>query len=169
MELLVIRHGVAEDKESFAETGRDDSLRPLTKEGRWKMEHNAKALRSLLPSLDVIATSPFTRAQQTAQVVGDAYRRAKVEELDALTPTGTTRAFLTWLRKRDADDRVAIVGHEPHLSTLVSWLVTGEATEGRFELKKGGACLLQFDAAPRAGTATLIWSLTPAILRRITR
>ena len=163
----MIRHGVAEEREAFAKTGEDDSLRPLTKEGRWKMEHVAKGLRRALPSLDVIATSPFKRAQQTAKIVASAYGHAEIEELDALTPDGAQRAFMTWLRGREEADRVAVVGHDPHLPLLVSWLVTGEAIEGRFRLRKGGACLLEFDGQPRAGKATLVWSLAPSLLRRL--
>jgi phosphohistidine phosphatase len=169
LELLVIRHGVAEDRETFAKTGADDSLRPLTKEGRWKVEHIAKGLRRTLPSLDVIATSPFKRAEQTAKIVASEYGVTKLERLDALTPDGTQRAFMTWLRGHDDSDRVAIVGHDPHLPALVSWLVTGEAIEGRFALRKGGACLLQIDGQARAGKAVLVWSLTPALLRRLSR
>ena len=88
MELLVIRHGVAENREDFEATGLDDSLRPLTKEGRWKMERVAKGLRLLLPSLSLIATSPFTRARQTARIVADSDGEAELECLDALTPDG---------------------------------------------------------------------------------
>ena len=167
MELLVIRHGVAEERDDFAATGKDDSLRPLTKDGRWKMERGARALRHAIPSLNVIATSPFTRAAQTAKIVAAAYDDIGVERLDALTPDGRPQAFLTWLRERDADDRVAAVGHEPHLGSLVYWLLTGQAAEGRIAMKKGGACLLELDHRPRAGKATLIWSLTPSILRRL--
>ena len=164
-----MRHGVAEDKESFAATGEDDSLRPLTKEGRWKLKQATKGLRRLLPSIDVIATSPFTRALQTAEILADEYGDATLEQLDALTPDGAPRKFMAWLRQRDSNDRVAAVGHEPHLSSLVSWLVTGEANEGRIELRKGGACLLLFHALPQMGRATLIWSLPPAILRRLAK
>ena len=167
MELLVIRHGVAEEREEFAATGKDDSLRPLTKEGRWKMERNARALRHALPSLNVIATSPYTRAAQTAKIVAAAYDDFGVERLDALTPEGRPQAFLAWLRGRESDDRVAAVGHEPHLGSLVYWLLSGESAEGRIAMKKGGACLLELDARPRAGKATLLWSLTPSILRRM--
>src|SRR6476469_7334740 len=88
VELLVIRHGVAEEREEFEATGKDDSLRPLTKEGRWKMERVAKGLRHAIPSLNVIATSPFTRAAQTAKIVAAAYDDVDVERLDALTPDG---------------------------------------------------------------------------------
>jgi phosphohistidine phosphatase len=167
VELLVVRHGVAEEREEFAATGQDDSLRPLTKEGRWKMEHVAKGLRRGLPSLNVIASSPFTRALQTAKIVAAAYGDSKVERLDALTPEGSTRAFLTWLREHEPEERIAIVGHSPHLEILVSWLLTGEAIEERIALRKGGACLLQMGERPRTGKATLIWSLTPSMLRRL--
>ena len=94
MELLVIRHGVAEERETFDATGQDDSLRPLTKEGRWKMERVAKGLRRLLPSVNLIATSPFTRALQTARIVADAYGNVELEHLDALMPDGKPRAFM---------------------------------------------------------------------------
>ena len=167
MELLVIRHGVAEEREDFAATGKDDSLRPLTKEGRWKMERGARALRHALPSLNVIATSPYTRAAQTAKIVAAAYDDVDVERLDALTPEGRPQAFLAWLRGRESDERVAAVGHEPHLGALVYWLLTGDAVEGRISMKKGGACLLELDPRSRAGKATLIWSLTPSLLRRL--
>ena len=135
MELLVIRHGVAEEREDFAATGKDDSLRPLTKEGRWKMERGARALRHALPSLNVIATSPFTRAAQTAKIVATAYDDVDVERVDALTPDRRPQDFLAWLRERDPDDRVAAVGHEPHLGALVYWLLTGESVEGRIAMK----------------------------------
>ena len=167
MELLVIRHGVAEEREDFAATGKDDSHRPLTKEGRRKMERGARALRGVLPALNVIATSPYTRATQTANIVAAAYGDVDVEQLDALTPDGRPRDFLAWLRTRDAGDRVAAVGHEPHLGVLVYWLLTGKTVEGRIAMKKGGACLLELDPRPQAGKATLVWSLTPALMRRL--
>ncbi|MEO8561350.1 MAG: phosphohistidine phosphatase SixA [bacterium] len=167
MELLVMRHGVAEERETFAERGEDDSLRPLTKEGKWKMEHIAKGLRRVLPSINVIASSPFTRALQTAKIVGAIYGESEIEHLQSLTPTATPQAFMTWLRKRDPDDRVAVVGHEPHLGSLVSFILTGEAVEDRIVFRKGGACLLELDEKPRAGKAKLLWSLTPSMLRRL--
>lgn len=167
MELLVVRHGVAEEKETFDATGQDDSLRPLTKAGVRKMERVAKGLRTLVPSLDLVATSPFKRAQQTARIVADAYGDVELERLEALTPDGKPEAFLAWLRERSSDDRVAAVGHEPHLGSLVTWMLAGEAVEGRIAFRKGGACLLQFDDRPEAGKATLIWSLPPSVLRRL--
>ena len=77
MNLLVIRHAVAEDRETFAEQGKDDSLRPLTDDGRRKMQRAARGIQSMVPSVGVIATSPFVRATQTAQVVGKSARGAE--------------------------------------------------------------------------------------------
>lgn len=167
MELLVIRHGVAEEQEEFAATGQDDSLRPLTEEGRRKMERNARALRRVAPSLSVIATSPYTRAEQTAKIVAAAYDDVGMVHVDSLTPDSSPQDFLVWLRGREHDERVAAVGHEPHLGALVYWLLTGEAVEERIAMKKGGACLLELDPRSRAGKATLLWSLPPSILRRL--
>jgi phosphohistidine phosphatase len=61
---------------------------------------------------------------------------------------------------------VAVVGHEPHLGTLVTWLLTGVA-EPRVPLRKGGACLVDFTRRPGRGGGTLRWSLTPSMLRRM--
>jgi pimeloyl-ACP methyl ester carboxylesterase len=53
MQLLVIRHAIAEDRDAFAASGRDDSERPLTESGRDKMRRVARGLRELVPRIDV--------------------------------------------------------------------------------------------------------------------
>jgi phosphohistidine phosphatase len=72
--------------------------------------------------------------------------------------------FEEWARERTDTDVLAIVGHEPHLSMLVTWLMTG-SQESRIQLKKGGACLLEFESVPRRNSGTLLWLLTPRQLR----
>ena len=49
MKLLLIRHAIAEEREDFARTGKDDRLRPLTDEGRKKMKQAARGLRKIAP------------------------------------------------------------------------------------------------------------------------
>ena len=168
MELLVIRHGVAEDQEEFARKEKDDSLRPLTEEGKSKMERGARALRGVVPSLDLVATSPYVRAEQTARIVAAAYDDADIVHVDALTPDGKPDDFLAWLREHGSAGHVAAVGHEPHLGALVTWLLTGQWREGRIALRKGGACLVGIDNAQlRAGAGVLMWLLTPSVLRKL--
>jgi len=170
MNLLVIRHAIAEDKEAFAATGRSDDQRPLTKEGRSKMRRVAEGLRATCPHVAVLASSPLLRARETADIVAPALHVARVEIVEALRPERPFEDLAKWLRGRLApngeedDTTVAIVGHEPHLSGLVTWFMTS-GTDPRIELKKGAACLLHFDGEPAAGEAMMRWALTPSQLR----
>lgn len=172
MNLLVIRHAIAEDKEAFAASGRSDDQRPLTEAGRSKMRRAAEGLRLTCPRIAVLASSPLLRARETADIVAPAFRIARVEIIEALRPDRPYEELTAWLRRRvtpngnDRDTTVAVVGHEPHLSGLVTWLMTSGA-DSRIELKKGGACLLCFDRAPAAGEAVLRWLLTPSQLRAL--
>ncbi len=165
MKLLLIRHAIAEEREDFAKTGKDDRLRPLTDEGRKKMKQAARGLQTVAPDIDLLATSPLTRAAQTGAIVDSVYGGLKEVEIVELSPESTPNDFLRWLRKQKAGC-VAAVGHEPSISLILSWLLTG--SERRiFAFRKGGACLLDFPDEVAAGTATLVWALTPAQLREL--
>ena len=166
MHLLIIRHAVAEDREAFAASGQDDSLRPLTKDGRKKMRTAAHGLTRTVPGVDVLATSPFVRAVETADIVAAAFRRPEIQTVDALTPERTPADFVDWMHTTDGPEVIAAVGHEPHLGRLVSWLVTARK-QPWIELKKGGAVLLDLGSAPAPGTARLLWALTPKQLRQM--
>ena len=166
MDLLIIRHAPAEQREAFARTGRPDSERPLTDEGRKKMTRAARGLAAVVPTLDALVTSPFTRAVETAEIVARQYEGLEPEPLDTLASGGQRANLLPWLRKRRRATALAVVGHAPDLDELGAWLVTG-TPEPLFQLKKGGACLLRFPGAPDPGAATLRWLLTPAVLRAL--
>ncbi len=166
MNLVLIRHGVAEDPDAFAKTGEDDALRPLTKDGRRKMERAAAGLRRIVKSIDVLASSPYVRAMQTAQIVADSYDSLEIVTADALVPDEPFETFLDWLRHHRGATTVAAVGHEPHLSRLATWLLAGKA-ESHVAFGKGGACLLELSNHPRAGGATMHWLLTPDLLRHL--
>ncbi|MFN2564134.1 MAG: phosphohistidine phosphatase SixA [Gemmatimonadaceae bacterium] len=170
MQLLVIRHAIAEDREAFAPSGRDDSERPLTAEGREKMEQAVDGLRRLVPRIDLLAASPYTRAMQTAQIVAAAYgvSAANIKGIDALVPEAPLQRFVSWVERRAATKVVAIVGHEPHLGQLVTWLMSG-LPESRIELKKGGAGLLEFEGQPGPGVGVMRWLVTAGQLRDLRR
>jgi phosphohistidine phosphatase len=166
MRLVLIRHAIAEDREAFAASGQDDARRPLTKEGRWKMERNVHGLRRAIRAFDVLASSPLVRAAQTAKIVAEEYGGMDVTTAPSLAPDAPLESFLTWLRHQRQAETVAVVGHDPHLAMVGTWLLTG-AREAHLELRKGGACLLEFAGPPKAGAAQLLWLLTPAVLRRL--
>jgi len=175
MQLLIVRHAVAEDRDEFARTGQDDAKRPLTKAGRRKMQRGVRGLRVVVPRIDVLATSPFTRAAETARIVADGYEGLEPVTVSELTPDGKYKDLIGWLRDQAARGVVAIVGHEPHLSGLAGLLLTGR-NDPVLVLKKGAACLVEFapdegdpdaKADVGAGRAKLLWSLTPGQLRRL--
>jgi phosphohistidine phosphatase len=164
VELLVIRHAIAMEREEFAPTGRPDGERPLTEEGRRGMKGVARQLRRIVPQLDVLATSPLVRARQTAEIVAKAYDEMEITTVDALGSGRSRSELLEWL-KEHADERVAIVGHAPDLDQLVAWLVTGKP-KPFIEMRKGGACLLSLSDEPAPGKAEMRWLVTPKLLRR---
>ena len=166
MKLLVIRHGIAEEREEWAQTGEPDDKRPLTDKGRSRLKRIARGLHRDVDTIEILATSPLTRAVQTAEIVGQRYGNVAAVVTEALVPHKPLSALLEWLQGLDDVDTVAVVGHEPHLSGFVCWLVTGRE-ESFLELKKGGAVLLEFAQERAAGKAKLLWALTPKQLRRL--
>ncbi len=165
MKLVIIRHGPAGDRDEWEAEGRDDRLRPLTSEGKKEMQRAAAGLAWLAPTIDVLATSPLVRAAESAEIVGSFYS-SKFVILDSLAPDHKPDEVVRWLRDQPAAQTLALVGHEPHLSTLVGYLLT-EKRVSFVGLKKGGACLLDLSDSPRPGRATLKWALTPRVLQRL--
>lgn len=162
-QLLVVRHAIAQDAAEYAREHPDDAGRPLTPEGKKKMKRVALGLRALVPDLQLLATSPLTRAVQTAEILAAAYDLKPVV-VPTLAPAQSAADVTHWLAGERRHENVAIVGHEPGLSRAVSWLLAG--SERPFvEIKKGAALLLAFPDAVEAAGATLLWSLTPSQLR----
>jgi phosphohistidine phosphatase len=168
MDLVIIRHGRAGSPAEFAKGGMSDDLRPLTVEGRKRMRNNAEGLKALIKSLDAIGNSPLVRAVETAQIVAKAFGKVKMDELPDLAPGGKRERVLKWIAQHPITATVAIVGHEPSLSALATWLVSN-GNEPFFELKKGGACCVRFEHKIAPGAGELEWLSTPRQLRCLRR
>jgi phosphohistidine phosphatase len=165
MELLIVRHGPAGDRKEWRASHRPDKERPLTKDGRRKTRAAARGLASVLDAVELVATSPWTRAAQSAEFLAAAFG-AKIVALPELVPDRSYEELAAWLKNR-REKRVALVGHEPHLSGFASWLMTGR--DGSvLGLKKSQALLLDLKS-PAPGGATLLWSLPPRQLRALAR
>lgn len=166
MKLLVVRHAIAMERDEFAKSGQNDNLRPLTDKGIKRMEQGVKGLLAHVKHIDLLATSPLERALQTARIVADAYSVGDTEVTSCLSPGAPFEEFEQWCEAKGERDLIAIVGHEPHLSSLVTWLLTGH-WESRMTLRKGGACLLGFESLPRRNEGVLEWLLKPRQLRAL--
>lgn len=164
MQLLIVRHGLAGDRDEWAAAGRPDAERPLTDEGRRRMKQISRGIRRAAPKLDVLAASPLVRAAETAEIVAARYKGLPVTTVPELSPERRPDELIGWLRAQAPESTVAVVGHEPHLGFLAGWLLTGR-NDAFVEFKKGGAALLDFTDPPSGGNAVLAWALPPRHLR----
>lgn len=160
--IYLLRHGIAFDRAD--PKCPPDPQRPLTDKGVARTRAAAKGLRELGAEPDVILTSPYLRARQTADIVQDvAAGGVRVKRVAALVPDGDPAEVLEALSKYT---RPMCVGHAPNLDEVAAWLL-GCSTPP-FALKKAGAAILRADKCKR-GAASLHAFLPPAILRASAR
>jgi phosphohistidine phosphatase len=164
MNLYFMRHGIAADR---ADTGAnsDDRARALTPKGIKRMHRAAKGLLTFSLSFDRILTSPLERARQTAQIVAQTlHLEDRVEEIQQLSPDQSVQDLIDTLAAYAGQKEILLVGHEPLLSSTISFLLSDTArTEIR--LKKGSLCCVEIGSVPPRGSAVLHWALTPKQLR----
>ena len=166
MDLYVLRHGVAEERD--ARKYPDDYDRPLTPKGVRRLVKQAVGWNALGLAPDVIVTSPLARAAQTAEVMRrELSAPCRLVTSDHLAPAGDQALLMDYLaREHRAVAGVMVVGHEPDLGFLVSVLVTGSPSP-IIRLKKGALCKLRL-ASPRYGRCGWIeWALTPKQMARL--
>lgn len=144
LDIYIVRHAVAEDKDDWAMQSGDDSLRPLTSRGSMKMKKLARKYFSAIGKVDLIITSPYVRAQQTAEILHQEFSKAELKQSQWLIPSIEPEKSIVNLRRQiGAAKRVILVGHQPHLGDLISVLLTGEPGL-LIDLKKGSLTRLRF-------------------------
>src|SRR5262249_8852664 len=127
-----------------------------------KMRQIAAAIEEMDLQLNLILSSPFVRAKQTAQIVAEAIGE-DVTFTDFLKPESNAVKLIAEIND-DKTQRGLMVGQESGLMQLVSVLTTGGG-DARIELKKGGLCKLTTARLTFGQCATLNWLLTPKQLR----
>lgn len=162
MQIYLIRHSNAVNPGTPGYE--EDSARPLTEKGREKMDMIASALQGLGLKPDLIVSSPYVRARETAEIVAKVLKYKKdLAFCEALVPMGDADEVIGEINEKYHVDELILVGHEPSMSTLIGTLTAGNP-DLAITLKKGGVCCLSADD-PRTGrTATLEWLLTPRLL-----
>jgi phosphohistidine phosphatase len=159
MDLFVLRHGKAEPSSD----GSDDSKRALTGDGKKEIRKVGKWMRRKKFRFDVIATSPLTRASETAEIIarvlGQKKRLAVWEEL---APGGDVDTICYRAAQYGEDAAVLLTGHEPLLSMLVSRIIAGDDTASLI-LAKGGLAKIRNYSFDKRPSGDLQWLLTPGL------
>ena len=164
MNLYILRHGLAVEPGTpgYAK----DADRPLTPKGERKLWQIAEAMEALELSFDLMLSSPYLRARQTADIIAEAFNaRKKLEFSEFLTPSGSPKRLIEFLLDlKPLPGNVLLVGHEPYLSGLIALLVAGDARLW-VTLKKGGLCKLNAESLKPGRCAVLEWLLTPGQMK----
>ena len=160
MDLYVLRHGIAEDRDyrKFP----DDRDRPLTHRGIRRLEWQVKGMNAVNLTPDLAITSPLVRAVQTAEIVLEGLvRSCPLVVSEALAPSADPHDILEGVAESHSSlASVMVVGHEPHLSRLVS-LVSSGTFEAAVRMRKGSLCKLRVPGYSFQPRGQIEWLLTP--------
>lgn len=161
MQLYVMRHAEAVDASETC--GKADADRTLTPDGIARAEKMVRALQDLGADVDVVLTSPLTRAVQTGELVARRFKGAKLQTTSLLCPGSKPRALIEEVAAIKARE-VLCVGHSPHLELVISKACAGVESPV-CELKKAGIAGLDLEVQTRC--AILLWLLQPGVVRRL--
>jgi phosphohistidine phosphatase len=140
----------------------DDSLRELTPEGieRYTKVVKALAARGFAPWH--IATSPYTRCRQTADIIAQHVPgKPAIEEHPALEPGSELEPLIDWTNSLDGAD-ACWVGHSPDVEDLAAALLSD--ADARIRFAKGAVAAVSFDDEVSAGSGELHWLATAKML-----
>src|SRR6267154_2144149 len=143
MQLYIVRHGIAIDRED--PKCPPEAERYLTEEGVEKTKQVAEAVAALGIQADLMFSSPYVRATQTAAIFASEleYSKQKIRRTDSLLPGAEPGAFLRELAREKA------VGASRHITSM----------------KKAGVALVELKRlSPPNGQ--LVWLITPKLMRK---
>lgn len=117
MKLFLMRHADAEPMAG----DKDSPGRKLMEKGR---EQASEAAKKLKVKFDVILTSPFVRAVETAGIVADALGlRDRLKKTKLLAPGSDISQLISLMDKYRDKRNVLFVGHEPDLGIFAGELL----------------------------------------------
>ncbi len=146
----------------------NDADRALTAEGMRKTTRVAIGLQTLGVEPDLVLSSPLRRAEETARLVADVLTpNAGVELYPPLAGGFSAEDVVKGLRPHRQVRELLLVGHQPDLGDLASYLLTGSANLAPLPFKKAGVAAITLGSVPPRSTGLLEWFLTPGQLRAI--
>src|SRR5580692_2078668 len=163
MEIYVVRHGIAIDRED--PKCPPDPERYLTEEGVEKTKRVAAAVAALGATPDLLLSSPYVRAMQTAEIFASAldYSKQKIRRTDLLLPGTEPSLLFRELAKDKQTSTLFVFGHAPQLDDIIAAALGSK--HHITSMKKAGVALLELKRiSPPNGQ--LVWLAPPKLLRR---
>jgi phosphohistidine phosphatase len=163
MEIYIVRHGIAIDRED--PKCPPDPERYLTEEGIEKTKRVATAVAALGASPDLLLSSPYVRAMQTAEIFASAldYSKQKIRRTDLLLPGAEPSLLFRELAKDKHSSTLFVFGHAPQLDDIIAAALGSK--HHITSLKKAGVALIELKrVSPPNGH--LVWLAPPKLLRR---
>lgn len=163
MDLYVVRHGIAIDRED--PKCPPDPERYLTEDGIKKTRQVAKGVAALGITTDLLISSPYVRAMQTAEIFANAlgYPKQKIRHTDSLLPGAEPTLFFRELAKDKHSSTVFCFGHAPQLDELIAAAFASK--HHLTALKKAGVAAIKLKRISPP-SAEFLWLATPKLLRR---
>jgi phosphohistidine phosphatase len=161
MKIYLVRHGIATERIGGAVL--NDSMRPLTDEGKQESKAVAQGLKRLGVKPNFFVSSPLVRARQTAESFAEVLNDgSEVKICDALAPGGSPATLYKFLRELGNFQEVMLFGHEPDIGVLAATLLDA-AHELQLPFKKAGVCRVDVYDLPPTTPGILKWFITPKI------
>lgn len=151
MRLIFVRHAEAIEKtERIA-----DDRRYLTPDGRFLFRKTAKTLRDENITPDLILSSPYLRAVQTADILAEKISYVgSLMAVEDLAPGFDMEALTRIILSFKTAKELVLVGHEPDLGMVISTLLS--LPEG-FSMAKGAALKVSADPDNLLSSASFKW------------
>lgn len=161
MIIYFVRHASAGQHVS---NPKKDEKRPLDADGIEQCGYVGRALAALNVQPDVIISSPFKRATQTASLIGNEIGYESKLQLDAaMQPQASFADFRRLLEKYARHEAIMVVGHNPSITEFLARIINKSGAEALIEFKKGAVAR----ADTERNSARLNWFLTPKMARAI--
>lgn len=162
MDIFILRHGKAEERSPNITS---DSKRSLTEVGKKELVEIARGMKNLDIEFDLIISSPLNRAKETADIISEKlYKKKKITIWDELKPESDILDTHKKLAKLPPDAKILLVGHEPHLTNLISSIISSESSVA-INLKKGGFASIRANSLQSRIEGSLRSILTPKQLK----
>jgi len=163
MQLYIVRHGIAIDREN--PKCPPDPERYLTEEGVEKTKQVARGVAALGVKGDLFLTSPYVRAVQTAEIFASAldHAKQKIRKTDLLLPGAEPSLLFRDLVRDKQASVVFLFGHAPNLDDVLATALGSK--KHLTTMKKAGVALVELKRISPP-TGMLVWLAVPRLLRK---